>query len=891
MGRLSGRALVVACAVVGMLGATAAFTVLTATDARRDARLDQGRRADQAAAALRTALLLTVDRLSAAAISLGNHSIDPSDPGPHDTDEALAHLFGQPALWGTGLALAVDHGERAVLERRLGRPITDLSGGRAARRDRYVVPVAVRYRDGSTAGLGADLASDPVRGLTLERAAITGTPQITAPVRLLGGRTQLLVAYAPIMRGTGASLPQSLQGYVVGAYRGDTLLTQLRGVVGPGTRFALRDRGVTVGRGDAALHDAVTRTVAAGGRRFELSVGRPPVRAQSAVIVGVAGSIISLLVALLLAVGLRREDRAVHASAVDARRREHAEASFAAAFEQAPIGIAIIDAAGRIEEVNAAFSSFTGYPAAVLAGRPLPDFVHPEDREDAAQTIRRLGRDDGASETEQRLLTADGRVVWTAITATAMSDGDASADRLLLHCEDVSDRRAYEARLQHLANHDPLTGLLNRRAFTEELERHAARVRRYGDRGALLMIDVDHFKAVNDVLGHSAGDRVIIDVARGLQSRLRESDVVARLGADEFAVLLPEADEAQAQRVAETLLADVRALVVPGALGPRPISASIGLHATRATDDVTAEALMMCGDLALLDAKEAGRNCVVRYAPGPSDSVRTEARLSWVDRIHRALESDDFVLRYQPIVDLPTGRTVAAEALVRLRNADGDLVLPGAFLEIAERYDLAPRLDRWVLEHAIADLATVAADAPDVTIAVNLSARSLADPELLPALERMLREHDVNPSSLMLELTETTAVSDIPQAQAFARRLHALGCRLALDDFGTGFGSFYYLKHLPFDVLKIDGEFVRSCVENELDRRIVAAIVDIARSAGSVTVGEHAGNQACVNMLRDLGVDRGQGYQLGVPDTLSALRSRLAEERAEACPARTAPHR
>ena len=312
---------------------------------------------------------------------------------------------------------------------------------------------------------------------------------------------------------------------------------------------------------------------------------------------------------------------------------------------------------------------------------------------------------------------------------------------------------------------------------------------------------------------------------------------------------------------------------------------------TRATDDVTAEALMMCGDLALLDAKEAGRNCVVRYAPGPSDSVRTEARLSWVDRIHRALESDDFVLRYQPIVDLPTGRTVAAEALVRLRNADGDLVLPGSFLEIAERYDLAPRLDRWVLEHAIADLATVAADAPDVTIAVNLSARSLADPELLPALEHMLREHDVNPASLMLELTETTAVSDIPQAQAFARRLHALGCRLALDDFGTGFGSFYYLKHLPFDVLKIDGEFVRSCVENELDRRIVAAIVDIARSAGSVTVGEHAGNQACVSMLRDLGVDRGQGYQLGVPDTLSALRERLAAERAAARPARTVQRR
>ncbi len=270
----------------------------------------------------------------------------------------------------------------------------------------------------------------------------------------------------------------------------------------------------------------------------------------------------------------------------------------------------------------------------------------------------------------------------------------------------------------------------------------------------------------------------------------------------------------------------------------------------------------------MYDAKDAGRGRVAVYAASPHERARTEARLAWVERIKDALENEDFVLHAQPIVDLGTGMISQYELLIRMKQADGDLIPPGTFLYIAERYDLIQELDRWVLTKAIELIARARAAGKPLTLEVNVSGRSLGDAAVLETIERELERTGATASDLVLEITETAAVSNIPQAQAFGNRLSELGCRFALDDFGAGFGSFYYLKHLPFDVLKIDGEFIRNCRANPVDRLIIESVVTIARGMGKRTVAEFVQDDETVDLLREYGVDYAQGYHLGRPTGL-----------------------
>lgn len=874
--RPAAHAAVVAVVVALMAAATVAVTLSVLASDRSAAQQREERRADQAAAVLRATLDRTVRRVSDVAAAIGFEGIGAAGSGTVPRGAALLErLFDEPALFGTGLALTIPDRDRAVLERRLGTPIKDPGPARAVapRRSSYTVPVRVEYRDGGTAGLGVDLAGEPTRRAAISRAARTGRPQLTAPVRLVGSREQIVVIYAPLY--AGGVLAGGPAGAVIASYRTAGLVRSVRRVLGSGARFGIDD-GTTAFAGLGPRgRPGVVRTLAVGGRRLRLTVADEPPATAPGLAAGVGLGLITLLVGLLLARTGRRELTARRATTVESARRTRAENQFGAAFEQAPIGMAIIGLDGRVERANTALATLSGYPKDDLLGQVLPAMLHPEDRAHAEADLHRLVAGAATLETEKRLRRADGPMIWIACTATGMRGVDGAVDRILLQVQDVSVRRAYEQRLQHLASHDPLTGLLNRRAFSEELDRHVERVRRSGSRGAVLMLDLDHFKTVNDLFGHGAGDRLIIEVAHRLRSRLRATDTLCRLGGDEFAVLLPDADDHGAALVAQTLLEAVRAADIADTPTPRRTTASIGLVNVVAAESLSGEGLLVNADLALYDAKDAGRDRVETYRAGPQDRLRTEARISWVDRIHRALDDHDFVLHYQPIRDLATGRIVALEALVRLQQDDGDLVLPGSFLPVAERYGLAPRIDRWVLERSVTDLALLEHEGLDVTVSANLSAHSLSEPTLLATLETLLARHAVTPSRLLLELTESAAIDDLPQAQAFARRLRALGCRLALDDFGSGFGSFYYLKHLPFDVLKIDGEFVRSCTEERLDRHIVSAIVDIARGAGSVTVAEHVVNDACAARLLDLGVDQGQGYHLGRPASLEVVRAQL----------------
>jgi diguanylate cyclase (GGDEF)-like protein len=445
----------------------------------------------------------------------------------------------------------------------------------------------------------------------------------------------------------------------------------------------------------------------------------------------------------------------------------------------------------------------------------------------------------------------------------------ALVERRLAEREAAERARAHvESQLRHMADHDHLTGLLNRRAFERKLTEHLAQGERYGHEGAVLMLDLDEFKHVNDTLGHGAGDELIVRVGKALAERLRTTDTVARLGGDEFAILLPRGTPEDAQVVARALLETIRA--ERAARGPkgraRPISASIGVAALAGSHSaITFEQALVNADLAMYDAKEAGRDRFQAYGEESHGHSPVKARIEWVERIRTALEEDRFTLHAQPIVHARSGETSQLELLVRMVAADGDLILPASFLPIAERFGLIGEIDRCVVSKAIQMLCVQRARGLRPTVEINLSGHSLGDPQLAAHIDSELRSSKVDPGQLIFEVTETAAIGNIDAARSFAQRLAELGCRFALDDFGAGFGSFYYLKHLPFDFIKIDGEFVRQLVTDNTDRLVVSAVVELARGLGKRTIAEFVGDEATACALRDLGVDYLQGYHVGKP--------------------------
>jgi diguanylate cyclase (GGDEF)-like protein len=399
------------------------------------------------------------------------------------------------------------------------------------------------------------------------------------------------------------------------------------------------------------------------------------------------------------------------------------------------------------------------------------------------------------------------------------------------------------------ADHDPLTEIYNRRRVTSELERQLLHASRYGRSGALLMIDLDNFKLVNDAYGHGAGDRVLRAVAGALAQRARETDVVGRLGGDEFAVLLPEADLGQALTVAE----DIRDLVrrIPSGL-PVELGGSVGVSVFGPHDQWTADAVFAASDSALYHAKARGRNCVEVYAGKAGETLRI------VDLIHDALREDRFVLYSQPLVDLGEGRTVRDELLLRMLLPDGQVLAPGEFLPTAEKFGLSLEIDRWVTRQGIARARA------GQRVAINLSGQSIGDREILESVRRAVSE-GLDPAAVVFEITETAAVTNITGAKRFVETLAALGFELALDDFGTGFGSVAQVKELPARYLKIDARFVQEVARSDADRCIVEAIVHIAHGLGKLTVAEGVEDDTTLRVVRDCGVDLAQGFHLGVP--------------------------
>lgn len=413
--------------------------------------------------------------------------------------------------------------------------------------------------------------------------------------------------------------------------------------------------------------------------------------------------------------------------------------------------------------------------------------------------------------------------------------------------------------LAYLADHDPASGLLNRRRFDNLLADHLA----CSDGGAVLMLDLDLFKQVNDTLGHAAGDRLIVRVAGILQSELRDGDSAARLGGDEFAVLLPDADGPAAQQVAARLVERIKDSVA--ALGERhpPVTASVGVATVCAAQSHGVDPMKLA-DIMLYEAKSGGRG---RYAIFDDDEAelptagRTASRN---DRILRALDEDRLVLHLQPILDVVAGRISKAEALVRLRE-DGRLLGPAEFIEAAEETDLIIRVDCHILQRGIAMVARLRQRDPGFRLAINVSARSVGEPILEETILASLDEHGLPGSALIIEVTETAAMAEIEQAQAFAERMKQIGCSLALDDFGAGFGSFTRLKRLTFDYIKIYGEFVSAAGESEVDCAVMRSIIRVAHDLGKRVVAEHVADQQTLELVTREGADLAQGFRIGRP--------------------------
>jgi diguanylate cyclase (GGDEF)-like protein/PAS domain S-box-containing protein len=517
-------------------------------------------------------------------------------------------------------------------------------------------------------------------------------------------------------------------------------------------------------------------------------------------------------------------------------------------------GIFRADLAGRITYVNPAGLEMLGFGLHEVLGEWAHQLFH-HSRSNGTPypasecpILQSLG--DGATHrvTDELFWCKDGSGLAVDYTSAPIRDGGRVVGVVTVF-DDVTRQREMKEQLRHQADHDSLTGLYNRRRFEHEVAGQVSYAQRYSRPGVLLMMDLDSFKFVNDSYGHPAGDRLLCEVGAILESTVRETDVVARIGGDEFAVLLREAGEAEAVGVANGLVEAVRSRATPS------VGVSVGIAAFDGAGERTPDELLVAADVALYEAKEAASGVAV-YAG------RGDRALTWVEQIRAAVAEGRIAVYSQPIVDAVTRKEVREELLLRMVDSHGDAIPPAAFLPAAERFGMIHEIDLLVLAQAV-ELARSGRP-----VAVNVSALSLGYAPYLERVEAGVGE-GVDPRCLNFEITETAAVANMDEARAFACRIRELGCSLALDDFGTGFSSFAYLKHIPAQYLKIDIEFIHELSRSPSDRQLVGAIVAIARGFGQETVAEGVENEETLRAVRELGVDYAQGFYVGRPRPLS----------------------
>ena len=558
------------------------------------------------------------------------------------------------------------------------------------------------------------------------------------------------------------------------------------------------------------------------------------------------------------------------ADQISSLRREQ---RFRALVHHASDVFTVIGADGVIRYQSPAIEQVLGYPTEAIIGRSFLNLIDPHDQDIARQLFERSQLQPGVptvGEVHMRPREDMQAPRHFEMTATDLLD-DSTVRGLVLNYRDITERALYEQQLSQQAFHDALTSLPNRALFQDRLE-HALRQR--GQTVGLLFVDLDHFKVVNDSLGHDAGDQLLCDVAQRLAGCLREGDTLARLGGDEFTVLMP--DIAGAQDTA-TVASRIESRLEPPFELPGQsvfVTASIGIATGVALHD-RSDALLRDADAAMYEAKARGR---ARHALfDPTMHTRAVTRLAIETDLRRAIDNDQLELHYQPIMWLQSNMIVGVEALVRWRRPDGTLVPPGEFVPVAEETGLIRPIGRWVLHEACRQLARWRSDLPQaagLAMSVNISARQLQDASIVEDVESALRETGLDAGSLILELTESAVVETFEEALTTLQQLRWMSVQLAMDDFGTGYSSLSSLSRLPLDILKIDQSFVARLDQDAEGRAVVYAIVSLATALGIRVTGEGIETTSQLSTLLELDCDHGQGFLLGrpaPPDELAAM--------------------
>ena len=554
------------------------------------------------------------------------------------------------------------------------------------------------------------------------------------------------------------------------------------------------------------------------------------------------------------------------------------ERLFRSLFNESPAGQILSSSDRRIVAVNRAFCNMTGYSDAEILERGWAAITPPDDQAGIFASFERLWSGElDKMQMERRYLRKDGTVLWGHVSVARVADDQGRAKYVIDQVQDISDRMEAQRTLEHQALHDALTGLPNRVLARDRLDQAILLGRRQQAQVALLIIDLDHFKEVNDTFGHQAGDQLLRQVGERFMAELRETDTVARLGGDEFAVVLLATDGDGARLVADKLLGALeRPFIVEGQA--LDVGASIGIAVYPDHAD-NADRMMRRADIAMYVAKRSRRTHATysRDHDEPGDS-----RLALMAQLRHAINEGALTLHYQPIANLQTGRVERLEALARWQRPGRGLVPPSDFIAFAEQTGLIQPLTHWVMRTALKQCAAWNQRGQRVGVAVNVSMRNLLDPELSGTVEHLLSEVGADPSWLTLEITESTIMSESVRTMDTLEKLRAIGVRLSIDDFGTGYSSLAYLHRLPVHEMKIDRAFISGLIGDDVTGAIVRAAVDLGHNLKLAVVAEGIEEAATWQRVKEYGIDYGQGYHLARPLAAADVASWLATTRSQA---------
>lgn len=578
----------------------------------------------------------------------------------------------------------------------------------------------------------------------------------------------------------------------------------------------------------------------------------------------------ALILGLIVSAGVIRRTAKVERAL--AQEKERAEVTLHS------IGEAVIttDGLGRIDHLNEMAERLTGWTNAEAAGRSVEEVYQVVDENHPTQVlslaVRCISGDNEPIPESSLLLSRGGLQFTIEQTVSPIRESDGAVIGMVVVFRDVTTERSLAHELAWQASHDALTGLVNRHEFERRLQELVESAQTSHISHALLYIDLDQFKLVNDTCGHVAGDELLRQLSTLLTAKIRAVDTLARLGGDEFGLLLPGCGIEQAQVIAEKLRQEISEFRFMWEAKTFAVGASIGLiEITQETG--TIENLLSAADTACYMAKDRGRNRVCVHRAQDAEVQRLHGEAEWVARITRAFEENRFQLYYQKIIPLhPDRHPEYREILLRLIDESGQLVPPMAFIPAAERYNLMPSIDRWVVRNLFAWMKVHQHQLPEnIYYSINLSGQSLGDDAFTSFVEDQFNWSGVMPGRICFEVTETAAISNLAHAMRMMSKLQAMGCGFSLDDFGSGMSSFAYLKNLPVDSIKVDGAFVRDMLVDPIDFAMVEAIIRIGHVMGLKTIAEYVESDAIMQRLAELDVDYVQGFGMHRPEPLIKL--------------------